>query len=185
MRKLLLVVAMIMLVPGVASAGGGRNISQCQGFASGTTVSMLDSCFEGIAHFAPTDTTLTVTNDGRSPHTFTAVDGSFDSGQVEPGGTFELAIDEPGIYQVFCSLHGTATGEGMAGVLVVGDAKPQLLSAKAGGEGLTAASTEVQSPSIPTVPVESSGGPWVPLTAGLAAGLALATLITTRRSSQG
>ncbi len=128
MRKLLIAVAVLTLIPEVASAGGGGG-SQCPGFATGTTVSMLDSCFNGTAHFAPSDTTITVSNDGELPHTFTAVDGSFDSGQVPPGGTFELTIDQPGIIEVFCTLHGTAQGQGMAGVLVVGEAQPLPVSA--------------------------------------------------------
>ncbi len=129
MRKLLIAVAVLTLIPGVASAGGGGNISRCPGFATGTTVSMLDSCFNGTAHFAPADTTITISNDGELPHTFTAVDGSFDSGQVSPGETFEITVDEPGIIQVFCTLHGTAQGQGMAGVLVVGEAEAPPVSA--------------------------------------------------------
>ncbi len=52
------------------------------------------------------------------------MDGSFGSGQLEPGETFELTIDQPGVFEVFCTLHGTAQGQGMAGVLVVGEAQP-------------------------------------------------------------
>ena len=129
MRRLLIVVAVLTLIPGVASAGGGGS-SQCPGFATGTTVSMLDSCFSGTAHFAPTETTITISNDGALPHTFTAVDGSFDSGQLQPGETFELTIDQPGVFEVFCTLHGTAQGQGMAGVLVVGEAQPLPVSAQ-------------------------------------------------------
>ena len=130
MRKLLVAVALFSLIPGVASAGGGGgDISQCPGFAAGTTIAMLDSCFSGIAHFAPTDNTITISNDGQLPHTFTAVDGSFNSGQMLPGETFELTIDEPGMFRVFCTLHGTAQGGGMAGVLVVGEAEPQPVAA--------------------------------------------------------
>ena len=129
MRRLLMVVAVLTLIPGVASAGGGGS-SQCPGFATGTTVSMLDSCFSGTAHFAPTETTITISNDGALPHTFTAVDGSFDSGQLQPGETFELTIDQPGVFEVFCTLHGTAQGQGMAGVLVVGEAQPLPVSAQ-------------------------------------------------------
>ena len=129
MRKLLVAVALLMMIPGAASAGGGGDISLCSGFATGTTVSMLDSCFNGTAHFAPTDTTLLISNDGGMSHTFTAVNGAFDSGQIEPGETFELTIDEPGVFEVFCTLHGTADGEGMAGVLVVGEPVPGPVSA--------------------------------------------------------
>jgi plastocyanin len=122
MRRLLVSCVILMLMPGVAWAGGGHGTSACTGFGEGTAVSMQDSCFTGTAHFAPSGTTINVTNDGGLPHTLTAVDGSFDTGQVAPGSSVELTIDEPGIYRVFCSLHGTAQGEGMAGVLIVGEA---------------------------------------------------------------
>lgn len=92
---------------------------------------MLDSCFEGTAHFAPAGETITVVNDGALPHTFTAVDGSFDTGQLEAGESYEITVEEAGIIEVFCSLHGTADGAGMAGVLVVGEAEPVSVSAPA------------------------------------------------------
>jgi hypothetical protein len=220
MRRLLMVVALVLLFPGVAYAGGGGgDISQCPGFGNGSTVSMHDSCFAGIAHFAPTDNTITVSNDGGLPHTFTAVDGSFDSGTVQPGGIYEFSVGEPGIYEVFCSLHGTASGEGMAGVLIVGEAEPLPMAAQFDSGAirdviateneaifesldrqivaignLTAAQASLRTtledvanssegapaPAAP-VPVESWSDSWVPLTAGLAAGLALAGLVLRRR----
>jgi hypothetical protein len=91
---------------------------------------MLDSCFDGTAHFAPAGSVLTISNDGALPHSYTSVDGSFTSGELTPGGTYELTIDEPGIYEVFCSLHGTADGQGMAGVLMVGEAIPPPVGAE-------------------------------------------------------
>lgn len=130
MRKVLIAIAALMLIPGVANAGGGEvDTSGCAGYSEGTTVSMQDSCFSGVAHFAPSDTTITVTNVGGLPHTLTAVDGSFDTGNVDPGGTAELSFAEPGIYRVFCAFHGTTAGEGMAGVVVVGEATPAAMAA--------------------------------------------------------
>lgn len=140
MRKLLIVTAILWMVPGMASAGGGGgSISPCAGFGAGSFIVMLDSCFEGTAHFVPTDNTIAVSNGGELPHTFTAVDGSFDSGQVLPGDTFEFTIDKPGIYEVFCTLHGTASGQGMAGVLVVGEAEPLPVSAQIDTSAISAA----------------------------------------------
>lgn len=131
MRKLMLIVSMLMLIPAVASAGGGGGvISPCSGFNTGTTVTLQDSCFAGTAHFAPSDTTLTISNDGFLPHTYTAVDGSFDTGELSQGESVDLVVDSPGIYQVFCTLHGTAAGSGMAGVLVVGEAEPSPVAAQ-------------------------------------------------------
>ncbi|HEX6301780.1 MAG TPA: hypothetical protein VF148_15075 [Acidimicrobiia bacterium] len=140
MRRLFIAVAMLMLIPAVATAGGGGvDTSGCAGYREGTDLSMKDSCFAGTAHFAPSGTTLTVSNDGELPHTFTAVDGSFDTGEVASGNTAQLSVDEPGIYRVFCSLHGTAQGDGMAGVLVVGDAVPASVAAPADTSAISAA----------------------------------------------
>ena len=124
MRRVLLLAGALLLIPGTAYAGGGGGGGICPGFAEGTVISMWDSCFSGTAHFAPAGASLTVSNDGGLPHTFTAADGSFDSGTLQPGETFELIVDEPQIVRVFCSLHGTAQGDGMAGVLVVGTPAP-------------------------------------------------------------
>lgn len=189
MRKLLVAVVLLLLLPGVASAGGGGGISQCPGFAAGTTVSMLDSCFNGTAHFAPTGTALTIRNDGEIPHTFTAVDGTFQSGQVQPGNTFELTIDEPGVYEVFCSLHGTADGQGMAGVLVVGEAEASPVAAAVTTDAINEAVAEddqvmVEALDRHTSAIESleatSDRIWVPTVSGLAMGLALAALLVSQ-----
>jgi len=140
MRRLLVVTVILMVIPGVAWAGGGGvDTSGCAGYSEGTTVVMQDSCFAGTAHFAPTDNTITVTNDGQLPHTLTAVDGSFDTGQVAPGSSAQLSVDAPGIYRVFCSLHGTAQGEGMAGLLVVGEAEPASVAAPSDTSAISAA----------------------------------------------
>lgn len=124
MRKLLLAGVIFVLFPGAAVAGGGGHFSICPGFNAGDRVSMLDSCFNGTAHFAPAGRVITISNDGVEPHTFTAVDGSFDTGMLQGGEEFDLTIDRPGVYRVWCTLHGTAEGEGMAGVLVVGEPDP-------------------------------------------------------------
>ena len=51
-------------------------------------------------------TTVTWTNDDTAmPHTVTAVDGSFDSGQLAAGLTFSFTFDKPGEFEYFCTLH--------------------------------------------------------------------------------
>jgi plastocyanin len=57
---------------------------------------------------------VTWTNRDPAPHTVTAEDGTFDSGTMEPGGTFSAVFDDPGEYRYICSLH-----PGMEGVVVV------------------------------------------------------------------
>ena len=129
MRRVFLLTAILIMVPSVAGAGGGGSISLCPAYSSGTTISVLDSCFNGIAHSAPLGQTLTVSNDGELPHTLTAVDGSFDTGQLQPGQTAELTFDEAGIYKVFCTLHGSVDGSGMAGLLIAGEPDPAFVAA--------------------------------------------------------
>lgn len=130
-----LAVVLTVLLPGAAAAGGGGGFGSCSGFGEGSTVSMRDSCFEATAHFAP-EGTVTVVNDGGIAHTYTAVDGSFDSGTLNAGDTAEIDPG-PGIHRVYCSLHSTAEGEGMAGVLIVEDPALAAAALDAGSSRLT------------------------------------------------
>jgi plastocyanin len=69
-------------------------------------------------HVAP-GTTVTWTNPSDAVHTVTADDGSFDSGDQNPGDTFEWTFDSPGTYQYFCQQHGAPGLTDMAGLIVV------------------------------------------------------------------
>ncbi len=51
-------------------------------------------------------TTVTWTNDDPDMlHTVTDVDGTFDSGFLDPGGSFSFTFDTPGEYEYFCQPH--------------------------------------------------------------------------------
>lgn len=134
---MLAIIVLIVLPAGAAAGGGGGGLGACAGFASGDTVTMRDNCFEGTAHFAGGDT-ITILNEGQMDHTYTAVDGAFDTGALRSGETADIDA-EPGIHRVYCTLHSTPDGEGMAGVLIVGD--PALAAAEirpaSGNYGLT------------------------------------------------
>lgn len=192
MRRLLVATAILMAIPGVASAGGGGvEGSGClgSGFSEGTKVVMRDSCFAGTAHFAPNGASVTVSNEGQFPHTLTAVDGSFDTGTVGPGSSAQLAVDEPGIYRVYCTLHGTAQGDGMAGVLVVGDPAPTSAASPTdvrGSSDVVALGSDGNpasaSPQVVTVPSQVDPVHLVVLLmVGLATGLGLSALLTVLR----
>ena len=93
-------------------------------------VSAIDNAFDaGLVRLQPGQS-IEWSNDGRSPHTVTADDGSFDSGDLEPGATYTQTFAQPGVYSYFCKYHG-APGVGMAGIIVVGDVK--IPSAAGGG----------------------------------------------------
>jgi plastocyanin len=71
-------------------------------------------------HIAPGQSVLW-TNSSAVGHSVTADDGSFDSGNVDPGDTFTQSFEEPGVYQYYCEPHGSAGLIGMAGKVVVDD----------------------------------------------------------------
>jgi len=69
------------------------------------TVSIRDFSFDpGQITVAP-GTTVTWTNEGPSPHTTTADDGSWDSGELQQGEDFSFTFDKPGTYTYHCSIH--------------------------------------------------------------------------------
>jgi plastocyanin len=61
-------------------------------------------------------TWVTWSNDGEDAHTVTAVDGSFDSGNLDPSEGFSWFFDQAGTFTYLCSLHPWMTGK-----IVVGD----------------------------------------------------------------
>lgn len=58
---------------------------------------------------------LEMRNDGDSQHTFTAIDGLFSTGVVEPGGRRSQTFDGPREIPIRCEIHPT-----MQAVIVVG-----------------------------------------------------------------
>jgi len=63
-----------------------------------------------------TGTWVTWSNNGQDAHTVTAVDGSFDSQNLDPSEGFSWFFDQPGTYQYMCTLHPWMTGK-----IIVGD----------------------------------------------------------------
>jgi plastocyanin len=54
--------------------------------------------------------TVIWTNNDVAPHTVTAKDGSFNSGNMNPGDTFEFTFTQPGSYEYGCSYHSWMNG---------------------------------------------------------------------------
>jgi len=50
-------------------------------------------------------TTVIWRNNDQVEHSVTAVDRSFDSGLIRPGGTWQRRFDRPGTYEVYCTPH--------------------------------------------------------------------------------
>jgi LPXTG-motif cell wall-anchored protein len=66
--------------------------------------------------------TITWTNQGKMPHTVTASDNSFDSGNLASGATFSHTFDKAGTFAYYCKYHGKADGTGMAATVIVQEA---------------------------------------------------------------
>ena len=84
-----------------------------------TTVDIIDFDYSPGSVTVQTGDTVTWTQSGEEPHTVTADDGSFDSGEMANGETFSMRFDSPGTYAYYCTLHGGAGGEGMSAVVIV------------------------------------------------------------------
>lgn len=76
----------------------------------GAAVSIVDFAFEPASVEVPAGSTVTWTNTGAAPHTVTADDGSFDSGQLAPGATFSQTFDSRGDFIYHCTIHPQMTG---------------------------------------------------------------------------
>ena len=83
-------------------------------------IEMSDNDFTpAVVRVAP-GTTVVWRNTGRNPHTVTADDGSWDSGDIIPGAEYRRTFPDPGVIRYFCVPHGFRRGRGMAGAVLVG-----------------------------------------------------------------
>jgi len=126
-RKLFALVAIGMLVPGLAvdgpgrvAAGGGGCHEQHQTAGNGTEVRIEQNCFGPTTlTIAPGDR-VTFVNAGEIPHNVRGLGwGSWDRGTdgvMQMGTSFVHVFDAPGIFPYACSLH-----PDMVGAIIVGD----------------------------------------------------------------
>jgi plastocyanin len=102
-------------------AAGGESIS-----GDDVVVQMFDNRFEYTEIRIPVGGTVTFAGAGRNPHNAVAADGSWSTedvfGSLEQleGDEAVLTFDQPGEQVFFCTFHGNAEGNGMAGTLIVG-----------------------------------------------------------------
>lgn len=104
---------------GDASAPGDGLTTEATGDAAdGASTGPVEiEIFSTAGGFEPTSATVTAgrevvwTNTDDLVHTTTASDGRWDSGDIEPGGRFAFAPEEPGTYDYVCTIHPTMRGE--------------------------------------------------------------------------
>lgn len=169
MRLLLATSALLVLLAVPALAGGGGH-TVCSGFSEASEVALRDSCFEPTALISDGEV-ITVRNQGALPHTYTAVDGSFDTGLLQPG---ESATIEPaaGLHRVICDLHADVDGAGMSGVLAVGMGDGAQLTAASPADAAAAGADGEDAGAVPSS-----------ITLLAVAGLVLGALLLRRRPS--
>lgn len=78
---------------------------------TGTSVRMAGSRFEPAAINLAAGQTVRWFNDDVAPHTVTATDGGWVSGNLASGASFERRFDTPGTYSYVCRYHPWMTGE--------------------------------------------------------------------------
>jgi plastocyanin len=99
-------------------------------------------------------------NAGAAPHTVTAGDGTFDSGLMPTGATFERRFDEVGSYPFVCSFHPAMTGTvrvtaaAGAGASSPPSARPSVSSSDAAH----GRATRIEPPATPAAGVEDGLG---------------------------
>ena len=77
--------------------------------AAGAAITIDEFAFDGVTEVA-VGTTVVVTNADSTQHTWSAVDGAFDSGALAPGDSFELTFTEAGTFDYQCNFHPSMTG---------------------------------------------------------------------------
>src|SRR5262245_2301580 len=108
MRQILLVVAVALAVAGCNDSNPTQPST-----GTGTAVSMVNS---GSGGFSPTTLTTTVgstvvwTNRDSTAHTTTSNSGLWNSGNVQPNGTFSFQFTTAGTFPYRCTLHAGMTG---------------------------------------------------------------------------
>src|ERR671921_691289 len=83
---------------------------------STTTVEMRNNAFNLPQVNVAPGTTVTFVNNDNVPHTVTADNGLFDSGELAPGESFPVVLDGAGTVTYHCELHPE-----MQGSIVVGE----------------------------------------------------------------
>ena len=73
-------------------------------------VSIEDFAYRPATIIIPVGTTVRWTNNGSVQHTVTDSQGTFDSGVLEPGQSFERSFDVPGTYSYICTIHPSMQG---------------------------------------------------------------------------
>lgn len=120
-----LVAVAILAAVTVACGGSGSEGGVLEG--DDVEVLMFDNRFEYTEIKIPVGGSVNWIGAGANPHNAVDADEEWSTetvfGSLEQyeGDEAVLTYDKPGEYVFFCTFHGNAEGEGMAGILIVGE----------------------------------------------------------------
>jgi len=155
---ILVVVALVALFALVPLAGAAPRAAETK------SISIKDFAFDPKTISVNVGDTITWTNDGPSPHTVTADDASFDSGNLDKGATFSQTFTKAGTFAYFCKYHGSKGGTGMAASITVAEAAAAAPAAPAAAEPsgtVDAADQALVDSSITVASVTSGQDGWI------------------------
>jgi plastocyanin len=92
------------------TAAAGATSTTAGAPASGTSVSIKNFAFTPNDIKAKVGDTITVSNNDTTVHTMTALDKSFDTGNIDVGKSATITLAKPGTFQFHCSIHTFMTG---------------------------------------------------------------------------
>jgi plastocyanin len=94
------------------TTAGGTDTTAAAGESGGgggaTTVTIQNFSFGEDIEVAVGDT-VTFDNADSAPHTATADDGAFDTGNIAPGASADVTFDEAGTFPYHCTIHSQMT----------------------------------------------------------------------------
>jgi len=93
-----------------SKSGGGYGNNGGGGGNTSNKVSMYNSIFTPSNLTVTTGATVTWTNDDNMVHTVTANDASFNSGDIQPGGSYTRTFNATGVISYYCIHHSGMTG---------------------------------------------------------------------------
>jgi len=113
----LAILGMLLVVSvGPAAASDREDRPDANGArATVVRVRMLDNLFRPRAAEVAKGTRVTWVNAGAVTHTATAKNGSWDSGNVDPGGSWSRVFRRAGTFRYVCLLHADMTGRIVVG----------------------------------------------------------------------
>ena len=108
-RRLVAVTTTLLLAAtlclGVAAAAGATTAR-----AKSASVTIKDFAFSPKTLTVKAGTKITVSNKDGTTHTFTALKGAFDTGDIDGGSSATVTVKKPGTYAYHCNIHNSMKG---------------------------------------------------------------------------